>query len=101
MFSKIIPWAFFFNWTPCPCRFSWLGRGFVRLYGSYYELYKEAVIRYHRAQLYNLDFGFRMEEASKALVRLRDEAMRKGVDPMDPEYPDLVDVIELGTPIFK
>ncbi|MCA9355570.1 hypothetical protein KC865_03420 [Candidatus Kaiserbacteria bacterium] len=80
---------------PYPRRFSLFGRNFVLLYGSYYERYKKAVIRYHKSQLSNLDVGFRMEEAGKELVRRRNEARERGVGPLDPGYPDLHDVMDL------
>ena len=93
MFSKIFPWAFFFNWMPYPKRFALLGHRFLFWYGAYYEQYKKAVIKYYKAELCELDVGFRMGEAGKELVRRRNEARQNGIGPMDPDYPDLDDVM--------
>lgn len=93
MFSKIFPWAFFFNWMPYPRRFVLLGTSFVFWYGSYYKQYRNAVIQYYKNQLSDLDASFRTTEASMELVRRRCIARENGIGPMDPEYPDLHDVM--------
>ncbi len=78
---------------PYPKRFALLGLRFVFWYGAYYEEYKKAVIKHYKAELCNLDVGFRMSEAGNELVRRRKEAIANGIDPMDPKYPDLHDVM--------
>ena len=94
MFSRIhFPWVFFFNWMPRPRRFFWFGSGFVIWYGGYYEAYKKAVTSYHRSQLRRLDIEFRMTEASLELVKRRNKARDSGMDPLDPDYPELKDVL--------
>lgn len=93
MFDKIFPWAFFFNWMPYPRRFSFLGTGFEFWYHQYYQRYQLAVISYHRMSLTEIDPEFRIGEAGFEYIRLTEEAREQGIDPMDPEYPTLQDVL--------
>jgi hypothetical protein len=94
MFDKIFPWAFFFNWMPYPRRFSWFGPSFVFWYGrSIYKPYQDAVIRYYKAQLRELDIKYKIAEAGLTLISSREEAIRNGIGPADPEYPSLQDVL--------
>ncbi|MFT7644670.1 MAG: hypothetical protein ACI9BF_000321 [Candidatus Paceibacteria bacterium] len=76
---------------PDPKRFSLFGLSIVLLYNSYYGRYKKAVIRYHKAQLRELDVNLPLAEDSLELVRLQNEATRKGIDPLDPKYPNFDD----------
>ena len=92
MFSKIFPWAFFFNWMPYPKRFWFLGKNFVFLYGYYFERYTQAVIQYHKNELLNLDHRYRMDQWGQELVRRREIAQEQGIEPLDPDYQVLEDV---------
>ena len=92
MFSKLFPWAFFFNWMPYPRRLSFFGSLTYLFYVPLYRSYEAAVISYHKKMLRELDVSYAMSAAGHELVRRREIAREKGVGPMDPEYPTLSDV---------
>tara|TARA_B100000745_G_scaffold300212_1_gene253269 strand:- start:1637 stop:1915 length:279 start_codon:yes stop_codon:yes gene_type:complete len=92
MFSKLFPWAFFFNWMPYPRRFWVLGPFTQLFYVPLYRTYEAAVVSYYKKQLRELDFWYAMSEASKELIRRRELAREQGIGPADPEYPNLHDV---------
>ena len=94
MFSKLFPWAFFFNWMPYPRRLRFLGPRTYLFYVSLYRSYEAAVISYYKKKLRELDVSYAMSEAGHELVRRREIARKKGVGPMDPEYPTLSDVYD-------
>lgn len=77
---------------PYPRRFKFFGNRFVFWYYAQYSRYEQAVIEYHKSELCKLDINFRLNEASKELMRRREEARGRGIGPLDPEYPDLSDV---------
>lgn len=94
MFSHFLPLVF--RCMPSPERFSIsiFGRKAVLGYRHYYHRCEKAVISYHKSQLRELDFKFKLSEASQKLVPLRKAARAKGIGPGHPEYPELYDVIE-------
>ncbi len=70
-----------------------LGAGILNRYEKWYGSLKQGAIDYHTKQLRRLDFQFRWNDAGRELVRRREIARTQGIDPLDPKYPDLRDVI--------
>ncbi len=80
-----------FNLMPYPKHLTFLfGVGYI----AFYHQCKSKAIEYHESRLSKLDSSFKISEAGHKLVKLREEAIRNGVGPMDPEYPDLSDVLD-------
>lgn len=86
-------YAIVFALVPRPKYVFWLGQTIGWSYADLYDWLKEKTIVYHRAKLMKLDTNFRLSEAERELVRRREDALKKGIGPMDPQYPDLYDVM--------
>ncbi|MCR4276164.1 MAG: hypothetical protein NUV90_02145 [Candidatus Parcubacteria bacterium] len=52
---------------------------------------KQKVIEWHRTELEKLDLWYRLQQDSLRLVAAREEAIAKGIGPMDPRYPNIFD----------
>lgn len=95
MLSRLFPWAFFFNWMPRPKIFSILGTRVVLGYGIlFYDPYKQAVIKYYKNQLCELDTVFKLQRANIELARLRKIADKEGIHVGGSEYPILRDALK-------
>lgn len=84
-----------FYFMPKPENMIFLGYVFEIKYALFYKSIKNVVISYHRKELYELDYDFRMRQAGEELVRRREIAIEQGIDPLDKKYPDIFDILKL------
>ncbi|MCW9054523.1 MAG: hypothetical protein OQJ98_00875 [Candidatus Pacebacteria bacterium] len=87
-------YATVFALIPRPRYMFWLGWHIGWSYAGLYDWLKKKTIAYYRSQLMKLDTGFMISEAGRELIRKRNEARERGIDPMSSEYPGLDDVLK-------
>ncbi|MBP9782300.1 MAG: hypothetical protein KBC50_01015 [Candidatus Pacebacteria bacterium] len=66
-------------------------------YAAFYYACQSVVVDWHKSELKRLDVDYATQQASFDLVRARAEALKNGIGPSDPRYPDLWDHLNLGT----
>ena len=89
MFSQIL-----FCFLPKPEKVSFFGHNLWIKYRQFYKLIKGVVVSNHMKALCKLDYEFKMDQASKELVKKRRMAIERGIDPLDRRYPDIFDVLK-------
>jgi hypothetical protein len=73
------------------------GRGFPYRsgYAAFYYSAEEEVIGWHKKELERLDSDYARQQASFKLVAARAEALKNGIGPSDPRYPDIFDFYKM------
>jgi hypothetical protein len=61
------------------------------LYAMWYAKRLEALVAWHKGELLRLDHSFRLQDATRRLIRAREQALREGIGPFNPAYPDIYD----------
>ncbi len=70
------------------------GNVLTRAYYRWYTSTRDKLATWHKRELKKLDRRYALREAEHQLVNAREEALRMGIDPLDPKYPDLQDFYE-------
>ena len=64
------------------------------LYSNLYFACEKKAITWHRSRLHEIDENYRWQQAQLKLVNARNLALKQGVDPLSPNYPDILHFYE-------